>query len=66
MTNIICDGNTCNIEEILLRNILECINSEYKILESEDYIWEDKDGNEVFDICFKTNLPWEEYMAISN
>lgn len=35
-----CDGDTSNIEEILLRSILKCFGDEYKIIETKDFtIW---------------------------
>ena len=58
---IICDGDTCNIEEILLRSILKCFGDDYKVIKAEDYIWEDSKGEEVYDILFITNLPYEIY-----
>ena len=65
-TSFICNVDTANIEEILLRNILELFG-DYKILSSEDFIWEsDHDIVEwdLIDIEFKTNLPWEIYMSL--
>jgi len=63
LTNIIC-GDTANIEEILLRNILELFG-DYEILSSEDFIWDNEiTGEEMYDIVFKTNLPWDIYMNI--
>ena len=59
---IICNGDTSNIEEILLRSILKCFGEEYHIVSSEDYIWQDNDGEEVYDIQFTTNLPYDIYM----
>ena len=56
---IMCGGDTCNIEEILLRSILKCFGDEYKVIKAEDYIWEDNEGEEVYDILFITNLPYE-------
>lgn len=55
--SIICDGNTVNIEEIFLRSILRCFGEQYVITDTEDYIWTDIEGNEVYDILIKTNLP---------
>ena len=34
---IMCDGDTCNIEETLLRSILKCFGDEYKVIKAEDY-----------------------------
>ena len=61
---IMCDGDTCNIEEILLRSILKCFGDEYKVVKAEDDIWEDSKGEEVYDILFVTNLPYEFYEQI--
>ena len=61
---IICDGDTSNIEEILLRSILRCFGDDYKVIKAEDYIWEDINGEEVYDILFITNLPYEIYEKI--
>ena len=57
---IICNGDTANIEEILLRNVLKCFGEEYHIVSAEDFIWEEDDYDEWdFDIEFITNLPYE-------
>ena len=61
---IVCDGDTSNIEEILLRSILKCFGDDYKVIKAEDYIWEDSKGEEVYDILFITNLPYEIYDII--
>ena len=61
---IVCDGDTSNIEEILLRTILKCFGDEYKVIKAEDDIWEDKNREEVYDILFITNLPYEIYDMI--
>ena len=61
---IVCDGDTSNIEEILLRTILKCFGDEYKIIKREDDIWETINGEEVYDILFITNLPYEIYDMI--
>ena len=58
---ILCDGDTSNIEAILLRSILKCFGDEYKVVKAEDDIWEDSKGEEVYDILFITNLPYEIY-----
>ena len=55
--SIICDGNMINLEEIFLRSILRCFGEQYVITDTEDYIWTDIEGNEVYDILIKTNLP---------
>ena len=62
---IICDGDTCNIEEILLRSILKCFGDEYKIIKTEVFIWKNEEGEEeVFDILYITNLPYELFEKI--
>ncbi len=61
---IMCDGDTYNIEYILLRSILKCFGDDYKVIKAEDYIWEDINGEEVYDILFITNLPYEIYDMI--
>lgn len=61
---IMCDGDTCNIEEILLRSILKCFGDDYKVIRAEDFIWENDEGEEVYDILFITNLPYEIYDMI--
>ena len=43
---IICNGDTANIEEILLRNVLKCFGEEYHIVSSKDFIWQDDDYDE--------------------
>lgn len=58
---IICDSDTANIEEILLRNILKCFGEEYKIVSAEDFEW---DGVEGCDICYTTNLPYELFEEV--
>ena len=61
---IMCDGNTSNIEEILLRSILKCFGDEYKVIKTEDYIWENDEGEVVYEILYVTNLPYEIYDMI--
>ena len=34
---IICNGDTANIEEILLRNVLKCFGEEYHIVQKTSY-----------------------------
>ena len=59
---IICNSDTANIEEILLRNVLKCFGEEYHIVSSKDFICQDDDYDEWdFDIEFITNLPYEVY-----
>ena len=61
---IMCDGDTCNIEEILLRSILKCFGDDYKVIKTEDYIWENDEGEVVCEILYVTNLPYEIYDMI--
>lgn len=57
---IMCDGDTCNIEEILLRSILKCFGDEYKVIKTEDFIiWGENGEEDIFEILFITNLPHE-------
>ena len=60
----ICDGDTCNIEEILLRSILKCFGDDYKVIKTEDYIWKNDEGEVVYEILYVTNLPYEIYDMI--
>ena len=55
---IMCDGDTCNIEEILLRSILKCFGDDYKVIKTEDFIWENDEGEVVYEILYVTNLPY--------
>ena len=61
---IMCNGDTRNIEEILLRSILKCFSEDYKVIKTEDYIWENDEGKEVYDILYVTNLPYELFEKI--
>ena len=61
---IICNGDTANIEEILLRSILKCFGKNYHIVVSEDFIWPNEDGEDVIDIQFITNLPYEMFEEV--
>ena len=61
---IICDGETSNIEEILLRSILKCFGDDYKVIKTEDYIWEKDEGEVVCEILYITNLPYELFEKI--
>ena len=61
---IMCDGDTCNIEETLLRSILKCFGDDYKVIKTEDYIWEKDEGEVVCEILYVTNLPYEIYEKI--
>lgn len=57
-TCFICNVETSNIEEILLREILVLYG--YKINNSVDFVWE----SDQIDIEFQTDMPWKEYMAL--
>lgn len=57
---IICSISTANIEEILLRNILEISGN--KILSEEDFVWE----NDEIDIQFVTDFKWSDYQDLDN
>ena len=61
---IMCDGDTCNIEEILLRSILKCFGDDYKVIKTEDYIWEKDEGEVVCETLYVTNLPYELFEKI--
>ena len=61
---IMCDGDTCNIEEILLRSILKCFGDDYKVIKTEDFIWENDEGEVVYEILYVTNLPYELFEKI--
>ena len=61
---IVCDGDTSNIEDILLRSILKCFGDEYKVISREDDIWEDINGEVVYEILYVTNLPYELFEKI--
>lgn len=57
--HILCDISTANIEEVLLRNILELFG-DYEIKDAFDFEWDNGDMN----IEFVTNLPWDEYIKL--
>jgi hypothetical protein len=57
-TCIVCNGETSNIEEILLRSILKCFGDEYKILSSNDFVWNEGEPTEKWGVEFHTNLPF--------
>jgi hypothetical protein len=61
---IMCDGDTSNIEEILLRSILKCFGDDYKVIKTEDFIWENDEGEVVYEILYVTNLPYEIFEKI--
>ncbi len=61
---IVCDGDTFSIEEILLKSILKCFSDEYKVIKVKDDIWENINGEEVYDILLITNLPYEIFEKI--
>ena len=56
--SIICNAETANIEELMLRSILELWG--YSIREVTDFQWE----NGTTDIRISTNMPWNEYKQI--
>ena len=58
---IVCNEDSSNIEEILLRSILKCFGDEYKVIREEDYKWNDDNADEVYEALFVTNLPYEMY-----
>ena len=58
-TCFICDQRTSNIEEILLREILDLYG--YQIEEPVDWTML---GSEEPHTMFITDMPWEEYMAL--
>ena len=60
LLTIVCNLETANIEEILLREILLEFGN-YHITDSEDFEWE-MDGVE--NIIFYTNLPWDLYLEL--
>ena len=58
---IICNSETANIEQILLRNILKLFGK-YEILKVNDYAWNEEDAeNWKFDVEILTNMPIEVY-----
>lgn len=59
-TCFICNGDTYNLESILLREILIVIGN-FEIIKEEDFFWE---NNDLIDIKITTNLPWEFYNEI--
>lgn len=59
---VICSGETCNIERILLRNILKCFGKQYKITDSYDFWWGEDITN--VDIVYETNLPYSIYESV--
>ena len=61
---IMCDGDTCNIEEIMLRSILKCFGDDYKVIKTEDFIWENDEGEVVCEILYVPNLPYELFEKI--
>ena len=54
-TNFECNGDTANIEFLLLREILDTQN--YRIEGTADC-------KEEGDILYQTNLPWEQYSKV--
>ena len=63
---IICKSKTANIEEILLRSILRCFDGKYYIVRSQDFIWQDNEGENVYDIQLITNMPYEIFEEFMN
>lgn len=59
-TEFICNGDTYNIELILLRSILSIRG--YKILSVDDFAWPHTDE---LDIIIRTDLPAEEFWSVS-
>ena len=59
-TLIICNGKTCEIELILLRSILKCFGDEYKIIDTEDFGWDEENPIEEWNIEIQTNLPFDK------
>ena len=57
-TAFICNSLTCNIESMLLREILH--STEYEIIEEEDFLW----GKNTWDWIIKTNIPFSVYSSI--
>ena len=57
-TAFICNLLTCNIESMLLREILH--STEYKIVEEEDFVW----GKNICDWIIKTNIPYSVYQNL--
>jgi hypothetical protein len=53
---ILCSGDTCNIEGILLREILSLTG--HTITNEDDFIWESGQC----DWKYTTSIPWTEYM----
>jgi len=58
---ILC-GETANIEEIFLRNILELYG--YKITDKQDFWWGDVGDFDNVELEFTTNFPWKEYQKL--
>ena len=61
-TSFVCGSLTCNIESILLREMLSLEN--YEIILEEDFVW----GKNTWDWIIKTNLPFSVYeeLCLSN
>ncbi len=55
---IVCDGDTSNFEEILLRSILKCYGEDYTVTNVLEHIC--KDDEDLIDgYTLVTNLPFE-------
>ena len=57
---VVCDGGTYGVEGILLRSILSCINPKYKIVQEEDFCYDDGEC----DWELRTNMPFAVYERI--
>ena len=57
---VMCNGDTCNIEEILLRSILKCFGDDYKVTNVLEHICKD-DEDLVDGYTLVTNLPFEMF-----
>ena len=55
---IMCDGDTCNIEEILLRSILKCFGDDYIVTNVLEHICK-VDEDLIDGYTLVTNLPFE-------
>ena len=57
-TDIICDGKTWYIDEIMIRSIITPLG--FKIISVEDFMWENGDC----DMKISTTYPWKKYDSI--
>lgn len=58
---IICSGETANMEKILPRSILRCWG-DFHIVKEEDFPWTDTK----IDILYVTDMPWDLYLLTNN